>query len=33
LTQEAMHDESWTQMAVLGWESELNKLAEVLKKA
>jgi len=33
LTQEAMHDESWTQMALLGWESELNKLAQVLKKA
>ena len=33
LTQEAMHDESWTQMAVMGWESELNKLAQVLKKA
>jgi uncharacterized protein YndB with AHSA1/START domain len=33
LTQEAMHDESWTQMAVLGWESELNKLAQILKKA
>ena len=33
LTQEAMHDESWTQMAVLGWESELNRLAQALKKA
>jgi uncharacterized protein YndB with AHSA1/START domain len=33
LTQEAMHDESWTQMAVMGWESELKKLAEVVKKA
>ena len=33
LNQEAMHDESWTQMAVLGWENELNKLAGVLKKA
>ncbi|MDQ2914893.1 MAG: SRPBCC domain-containing protein [Chloroflexota bacterium] len=33
LTQEAMHDEQWTQMAVMGWESELNKLAKVLKKA
>jgi uncharacterized protein YndB with AHSA1/START domain len=33
LNQEAMHDESWTQMAVLGWENELKKLAQVLKKA
>jgi uncharacterized protein YndB with AHSA1/START domain len=33
LTQEAMHDEHWTQMAVMGWENELNKLAMVLKKA
>ena len=33
LTQEAMHDEHWTQLAVLGWESELNKLARVLGKA
>jgi uncharacterized protein YndB with AHSA1/START domain len=33
LTQDAMHDEHWTQMAVMGWESELDKLAQVLKKA
>ena len=33
LTQDAMHDEHWTQMAVMGWESELNKLARVLMKA
>jgi uncharacterized protein YndB with AHSA1/START domain len=33
LKQEAMHDEHWTEMAVLGWESELNKLARVLTKA
>lgn len=33
LTQEAMHDEHWTQMAVLGWESELDKLARVLERA
>ena len=33
LTQEAMHDEHWTQMAVMGWESELDKLARVLEKA
>lgn len=32
LTQEAMHDEHWTQMAVMGWQSELDKLARVLKK-
>jgi uncharacterized protein YndB with AHSA1/START domain len=33
LIQEAMHDEQWTRMAVMGWESELDKLASVLKKA
>jgi uncharacterized protein YndB with AHSA1/START domain len=33
LTQEAMHDESWTQMAVQGWENELTKLAEALKRS
>ena len=32
LTQDAMHDDSWTQMAVMGWESELGKLARVLEK-
>jgi uncharacterized protein YndB with AHSA1/START domain len=32
LTQDAMHDESWTQMAVMGWESELGKLARVLDR-
>jgi len=31
LTIDAMHDEHWTQMAVMGWESELAKLAKVLK--
>jgi uncharacterized protein YndB with AHSA1/START domain len=30
LTQDAMHDEHWTQMAVMGWESELGKLARLL---
>jgi uncharacterized protein YndB with AHSA1/START domain len=30
LTQDAMHDEHWTQMAVMGWNSELDKLARVL---
>jgi len=33
VTQDAMHDESWTHMAVMGWESELGKLARVLTKA
>ena len=28
---DAMHDEHWTQMATMGWESELDKLAELLK--
>ena len=32
LTIEAMHDEQWTQMAVMGWESELGKLAQALAK-
>ena len=31
LTFDAMHDEQWTQMAVMGWESELDKLAKLLK--
>jgi uncharacterized protein YndB with AHSA1/START domain len=30
LTIDAMHDEQWTQRAVMGWESELGKLAKVL---
>ena len=30
LTIDAMHDEHWTKMAVMGWESELGKLAKVL---
>jgi uncharacterized protein YndB with AHSA1/START domain len=30
LTFDAMHDEHWTEMAVLGWESELGKLAAAL---
>ena len=29
---EAMHDEHWTKMAVMGWESELGKLASALAK-
>jgi uncharacterized protein YndB with AHSA1/START domain len=31
LTFDAMHDDHWTEMATLGWESELNKLATALK--
>jgi len=33
LTLDAMHDENWTRMAVMGWESELGKLARVLEPA
>src|SRR5260370_12582949 len=28
LTLDAMHDEQWTRMAVMGWESELGQLAQ-----
>jgi uncharacterized protein YndB with AHSA1/START domain len=31
LTFDAMHDEHWTKMAVMGWESELDKLAKLLQ--
>jgi hypothetical protein len=31
LTFTAMHDEQWTNMAVMGWESELGKLAKLLE--
>jgi uncharacterized protein YndB with AHSA1/START domain len=31
LTLDAMHDEHWTKLAVMGWESELGKLAKLLK--
>lgn len=31
LTFSAMHDEHWTQMAVMGWESELGRLAKLLE--
>jgi uncharacterized protein YndB with AHSA1/START domain len=31
LTIEAMHDEEWTQRAVMGWESELGRLAKSLE--
>ena len=30
LALDAMHDEHWTRMAVMGWENELGKLAKVL---
>lgn len=30
LTMDAMHDERWTQLAVMGWEQEFDKLARVL---
>jgi uncharacterized protein YndB with AHSA1/START domain len=30
MTMDAMHDEHWTQMAVMGWESEVGKLAKLL---
>jgi len=30
VTLDAMHDEHWTQMAVMGWDSQLGKLARVL---
>jgi uncharacterized protein YndB with AHSA1/START domain len=33
LTLDAMHDEYWTKMAVMGWESEVDKLAQLLKPA
>ena len=33
LTLDAMHDEYWTKMAVMGWENELDKLAKLLKPA
>jgi uncharacterized protein YndB with AHSA1/START domain len=31
LTFAAMHDERWTNLAVMGWESELGKLAKLLE--
>lgn len=30
LTMDAMHDENWTKMAVMGWESQFGKLAKLL---
>ena len=32
LTFDAMHDERWTQLATMGWEDELRKLAILLEK-
>ncbi len=32
LTMDAMHDDEWTQRAVMGWESQLGKLELVLGK-
>ena len=31
LTLDTMHDEEWTRLAVMGWESELGKLGRVLE--
>lgn len=31
LTFDAMHDEHWTRLAVMGWENELGKLAKLLE--
>jgi uncharacterized protein YndB with AHSA1/START domain len=31
LTFEAMHDEHWTNLAVMGWENELGRLAKLLE--
>jgi uncharacterized protein YndB with AHSA1/START domain len=31
LSFEAMHDEHWTNLAVMGWEAQLNKLAKLLE--
>ena len=31
LTLDAMHDEYWTKMAVMGWENELDNMAKLLK--
>jgi uncharacterized protein YndB with AHSA1/START domain len=31
LTLDAMHDEYWTKMAVMGWENELDNMAALLK--
>jgi uncharacterized protein YndB with AHSA1/START domain len=33
LTIDAMHDEHWTKLAVMGWEQELDNLGRMLKPA
>jgi uncharacterized protein YndB with AHSA1/START domain len=33
MTFDAMHDERWTNLAVMGWESELGKLERVLEQS
>jgi uncharacterized protein YndB with AHSA1/START domain len=33
LTMDAMHDDYWTKMATMGWESEFDRLARRLQKA
>jgi hypothetical protein len=33
MTFDAMHDEYWTNLAVMGWESELGKLERVLEES
>lgn len=33
LTLDAMHDEHWTKLAVMGWEQELDNLGRMLKPA
>ena len=30
VTQDAMHDEQWTKLATMGWESEIGKLTKLL---
>jgi len=32
LTLDAMHDEHWSKLMVMGWESELGRLAQVLQR-
>ncbi len=32
MTFDAMHDDHWTRLAVMGWESQLDKLTKLLKR-
>jgi hypothetical protein len=32
MTTDVMHDERWTELAVMGWESELGRLATALRE-